>query len=179
VQTIDKLNQKTQTIGQEFLEYIDESKRWRTNLIEAIYQSSLDSEENHVRSGPLVGPPDSVGNRSLVSKFIDSLYFKHVTDRHERIAEAYKETFKWLYCPPDEGVHPWGDFYRIIARTARIPGRTDSKAKILDLVSRWLREKSTQPWLIMVDKLDNVELPPPSQEPSISSQLVTKACKCP
>jgi hypothetical protein len=37
-----------------------------------------------------------------------------MADRHERIAEAYEETFKWLYRPPNEGTDSWDDFVKWI-----------------------------------------------------------------
>jgi hypothetical protein len=67
--------------------------------------------------------------------------------------------------------------YREIADAAKIPGREDPKADVLDLVFRWLKRESSCPWLMVVDNNDDAELLFAIQEPSHSAQPFFKKSK--
>jgi hypothetical protein len=67
--------------------------------------------------------------------------------------------------------------YREIADAAKIPGREDPKADLLDLVSRWLKEERNGPWLMIIDNNDDAELLFTLQKPLGSDQSCIKKSK--
>lgn len=78
----------------------------------------------------------------------------------------------WVFWVQASSAATFAQSYRIIAETAKIPGRRDPKVNILDLVSRWLRKKPSCPWLMIVDGCDEAELFP--QEPSDVGRSTTE-----
>jgi hypothetical protein len=85
----------------------------------------------------------------------------------------------WVFWVHGDSESTFERSYRILAKTAKIPGREDSRANILGLVSEWLKKESTQPWLMIVDNIKDADLFAPQQMPSSSNPLAAKPGKCP
>jgi hypothetical protein len=47
--------------------------------------------------------------------------------------------------------------YRDLADRLQLPGRTDPKADVLPLVSKWLRDEANGRWVMVLDNVDDVE----------------------
>jgi hypothetical protein len=54
--------------------------------------------------------------------------------------------------------------YRDIADQLQLPGRSDPRANVLQLVSDWLRDETNGRWVMVVDNVDNVETLHPSRD---------------
>jgi tetratricopeptide (TPR) repeat protein len=54
--------------------------------------------------------------------------------------------------------------YRDIADRLQLPGRSDLKANVLQLVSDWLRDEANGRWVMVVDNIDDVETFFPSRK---------------
>jgi hypothetical protein len=102
---LEQANGRTDNIGENFLKFVEqtnkfhqghaqESKRWREEIIDAIHKGN-NSYAN--RGGETLGKP----NEHITERIIASLKFNAMEDRHERIAEAYKKTFEWIFSDPD------------------------------------------------------------------------------
>ena len=68
--------------------------------------------------------------------------------------------------------------YREIAERVKIPGRTDPKQNIFELVARWLRDETKGRWVLVLDNLDDdavLSAPqataPKAQSGDVDSQL--------
>jgi hypothetical protein len=105
VSSMKKVNASTESIGERFLEFIKESQiwqghyvtdcdRWRTEIIEAIHQDNSDFAGQ-------ISLSHGKQEKLLLGKLIRLLRFEEMTDRHERIAEAYEETFQWIFNDED------------------------------------------------------------------------------
>ena len=56
------------------------------------------------------GQTNSFLDRERCKAFIDSLYFPEILSRQERIADAHKQTFKWIFDGPGNKVLSWDSF---------------------------------------------------------------------
>jgi tetratricopeptide (TPR) repeat protein len=54
--------------------------------------------------------------------------------------------------------------YRDIAERLQLPGRSDPRANVLQLVSNWLRDEANGPWVMVVDNVDDAETFFPSRK---------------
>lgn len=98
---LKKVDVNTDLIGESFLKFVEESKkwqdgyrddcdRWRAEIIVAIHQ------ENRDLAGR-ISLKYGANEQHLLRKLIGRLRFEEMTDRQERIAEAYRETFQWIF----------------------------------------------------------------------------------
>lgn len=90
-----------QRVGQRFLKHIDNSERWQEDLIRAI------------RQGPQIpaGLLESSPNIARFQKGIRNLLrFPEIENRRDRIPDAFKRTFEWIYSDPQETQRPWNNF---------------------------------------------------------------------
>ena len=116
---ITNLDFNTQGLGEKFLEYIHDSTKWKADLIRAIHQGRVSpgdraqSDHGHI----------SERRETLQRTLIDSLCFSKMTDRHNRIVEAYEKTFQWIFLPGYARQQKWTNF------------------------SEWLEGKSTLYWV--------------------------------
>jgi len=100
------INRSTQGLGERFLEYVEESRRWQEDLIAAIHRDDLSAQDRGL-------PPieaDTERTRKLQNHLLERLYFPEMGDRENRIVEAHEKTFRWIYCDPEVGSTPWPSF---------------------------------------------------------------------
>jgi hypothetical protein len=102
------LDQATVGIGEQFLEYIKESKRWQADLINAIHRDSSSFKDRGLIS--TIGTNLERDER-LQKQLLERLCFPGMTDRQDRIVEAHKETFRWIFESPKKST-PWPSFTR-------------------------------------------------------------------
>jgi len=100
------LDQTTVGIGEQFLEYIKESKRWQADLINAIHRDSSSFKDRGLIA--TIGS-NLERDESLQKQLLERLYFPEMTDRQDRIVEAHKETFRWILDSRKEST-PWTSF---------------------------------------------------------------------
>jgi hypothetical protein len=62
---------------------------------------------------------------------------------------------KWVFWVHASNIDRTEQGYREIAERVKIPGRTDPKQNIFELVVRWLRDESKGRWLLVLDNVDN------------------------
>lgn len=85
----------------------DRQKRsWQTALINAIHENEEDSTKRDLSD--LAITPDR--RQILQSTFIARLRYSGMEDREERIAEAYEETFQWIFSDSTDQEKPWSNF---------------------------------------------------------------------
>ena len=86
-----------------------ENSQWRTDVIEAIFESKL-----QVPWDGSMNPPENLLSASKIKYFQDlvlnQLWFASLPDRQDRIAQAYRKTFRWILCDPKEHSKPWTNF---------------------------------------------------------------------
>ena len=103
---ITNIDLKTQGLGEKFLDYIQDAKRWKADLIRAIHcdsgpvgeRAQSDSEEISER------------RKKMQRNLLDSLHFSQMTDRHNRIVEAHKKTFQWVFLQDGASQQKWTNF---------------------------------------------------------------------
>lgn len=114
---LESIETSTQGIGESFLsyitkskkwqdDYIEDSRRWKTEIIDAIYQ-------DHSRFEKIQIDRKDERQRKLLAKLIARLEFPEMEDRHRRIYEAYENTFNWIFSqtePQKPGGVPWVGF---------------------------------------------------------------------
>ena len=105
-ESVNSINLSTQGLGEKFLSFIQDSAKWKTDLIRAIHEEKAPPSD-HARSDQ--GPVSERHGR-LERTLIDSLRFSEMTDRHHRVVEAHEKTFQWLFRPDDANQQKWTDF---------------------------------------------------------------------
>lgn len=108
---VASIAQSSKSLGQSFLAHITDSKRWQEDLIEEI-RATYRLDNSHPYA-----PPDSLlelyrGNRAsdFRQRVLHKLRYREILDRFDRIPEAHKATFRWIY---DESCHqdrPWQNY---------------------------------------------------------------------
>ena len=105
-ESVNGINLSTQGLGEKFLGFIQDSAKWKADLIHAIHQGKAPpgdrarSDHGHI----------SERHGRLQRTLIESLRFAEMTDRHHRIVEAYEKTFQWLFLPGNANQQKWTDF---------------------------------------------------------------------
>ena len=105
-ESVDGINLSTQGLGEKFLGFIQDSSKWKAELIHAIHQErappgdSARSDHAHI----------SERHGRLRRTLLESLHFAGMTDRHHRIVEAHEKTFQWLFLPDNANQQKWTDF---------------------------------------------------------------------
>ena len=87
-------------------DYIEDCKRWQTDLVNAIHQEGGSFREQRTLGSTFTAERENI----LMKKFLESLQFSDIRDRKDRIAEAYGETFLWIYHGPQAEHRPWASF---------------------------------------------------------------------
>jgi len=100
----NRQSQLTEGLGETFLRHIKESKRWQEDLISAIHQD----DSSFMDRGLSVSTTER--DIRLQKKLIDKLYFPQISDRENRIVDAYEKTFQWIYKDPESEETPWPSF---------------------------------------------------------------------
>ena len=135
----------TESIGQKFLkfmeqsnkwqaEYIEDSKRLRKEIINAIHECG-DSEKQ--RSAKIGMPEEHVQ-----AKLLALLKFEEMEDRHERIVEAYEKTFQWIFQDPESesSEASWENFWE------DKPDESPEEARWISF-TQWLASNSSLYWI--------------------------------
>ena len=105
-ESVNGINLRTQGLGEKFLGFIQDSAKWKADLIHAIHQERTlpgdraRSDRAHI----------SERHGRLQRTLIESLRFAEMTDRHHRIVEAHEKTFQWLFLPDNANQQKWTDF---------------------------------------------------------------------
>jgi hypothetical protein len=98
-----------QGIGETFLTYINESRRWQADLVDAIWETQHTKDEAAFNSRSITYSGTERAYR-LAAKLINRLKFPSIEDRHERIAVAYRKTFEWIFHDPKAEHKPWTNY---------------------------------------------------------------------
>ncbi len=72
---------------------IDAQKQTRDHINEALYQQQAQQRKERCRE-----------------QFLASLWFTEINSREERIADAHRETFEWIFDESSQDVRPWDSF---------------------------------------------------------------------
>jgi hypothetical protein len=111
--TLDRVAQTNENLGKRFLEHVSESNKWRLDLVDAVRIKYRD-EGNTSTDGTLDSELSPVYRGSCAARFAQrillKLRFKEMPDRHERIAEAYRKTFEWIFDLRRDSSRPWRSF---------------------------------------------------------------------
>ena len=105
-ESVNGINLSTQGLGEKFLCFIQDSAKWKADLIHAIHQERVSpgdrarSDHAHI----------SERHGRLQRTLIESLRFAEMTDRHHRIVEAHEKTFQWLFLADNANQQKWTDF---------------------------------------------------------------------
>jgi hypothetical protein len=103
---VKRIDKNTQGLGEKFLDLVDTSGGWKADLIDAIHQDGASAWDRG-----LISPNSSTKReRYLQAKLLDRLRFSEMSDRQNRITEAYEKTFVWLYRGPKAGTTSWHSF---------------------------------------------------------------------
>ena len=86
-----------------------ENSKWRTDIIEAILESrwQVPLDESMTLGGNLLGASKVKYFQDLI---LNQLWFASLPDRQERIAKAYRKTFRWIFHTPKGDTKPWTNF---------------------------------------------------------------------
>ncbi|KAH7403119.1 hypothetical protein BKA64DRAFT_573567, partial [Cadophora sp. MPI-SDFR-AT-0126] len=105
---VERIDDKMQGVGEEFLGLIQEAARtWKADIIHAIHQDKANAEERGLMKGATQQPEREVYLQTLLLR---RLHFDDMEDRHNRISKAHETTFQWLYQDREEGIPPWSSF---------------------------------------------------------------------
>ena len=116
---ITNINLNTQGLGEKFLEYIQDSTKWKADLVRAIHQERVPPGDRAQYDDEHL----SERREKLQKIMVASLCFSEMTDRHNRIVEAHEKTFQWIFLPDYACQQKWTNF------------------------SEWLEGKSTLYWI--------------------------------
>lgn len=113
---ITNLDLNTQGLGEKFLEYIQDSTKWKADLIRAIHQERVPpGDRAQLDHGYL-----SERREKLQRTLIESLCFSEMTDRHNRIVEAHEKTFQWIFLPACARQQKWTNFSEWLEGNSRL-----------------------------------------------------------
>ena len=87
-------------MSQRLLGFIDDTKSWQAELVDTLHRDKWQPNNPH--------DTEQLAHRLTVGAGFDSqqlnqqrihqlLQFNEISDRHETITEAHKDTFKWVY----------------------------------------------------------------------------------
>ena len=105
-ESVNGINLSTQGLGEKFLGFIQDSAKWKADLIHAIHQERAPPGDRARSDHAHISERHGMLQRTL----IESLRFAEMTDRHHRIVEAHEKTFQWLFLPGDANQQKWTDF---------------------------------------------------------------------
>ncbi|KAI9680269.1 MAG: hypothetical protein M1822_007268 [Bathelium mastoideum] len=110
---LDRIEHNTQTIGQAFLANVENSRKWREELVETIHENGWQSLHDYglfQASIEVSGQAQETLELQLQKKLVERLRFEEIQDRHDQVAQAHKETFRWIFEDPAKTGKPWSDF---------------------------------------------------------------------
>jgi hypothetical protein len=90
-------------LGQQVLDSLSESKIWRSDLLEALRKSHRQEhpDQTYASTTTFFAKPQSANLvEHFAQKILQSLMYREMPDREERIPDRYKETFDWIYREP-------------------------------------------------------------------------------
>ncbi|KAL2060353.1 hypothetical protein VTL71DRAFT_9748 [Oculimacula yallundae] len=102
---VDQVEHSTRTLGNNLLQHIDDSKRWKDDLIEAFHKAPPS-----IYNGYEAVEYQEKLQEQFRSTLLNRLRFSGIREREERIAEAEEQTFEWIYCDPEISSKPWTSF---------------------------------------------------------------------
>ena len=105
-ESVNGINSSTQGLGERFLDFIQDSAKWKADLIHTIHQERASPGDRARSDHALISERHSRLQRTL----IESLRFAEMTDRHHRIVEAHEKTFQWLFLADNANQQKWTDF---------------------------------------------------------------------
>ena len=103
---ITNLDLNAQGLGEKFLEYIQDSTKWKADLVRAIHQGGAPPDNRAQSDNEYI----SQRRERLQRTLIDSLRFSEMTDRHDRIVEAHEKTYQWIFLPGYACQQKWTNF---------------------------------------------------------------------
>ena len=103
---ITNLDLNTQGLGEKFLEYIQDSTKWKADLVRAIHQGKAPPGDRAQLDYRYI----SERREKLQRTLIKSLCFSEMTDRQYRIVESHEKTFQWIFLPGHACQQKWANF---------------------------------------------------------------------
>ena len=114
IDQINGIDLRTQGLGEAFLEYLEQAKRWQegysedcerwqADLINAIHQGAGSLQERELFTGRFTAEREN----NMKRKLLERLHISEITERHDRIAEAYAKTFQWIHRDSHVGDRSW------------------------------------------------------------------------
>lgn len=98
---MDNLAQEQKLTRDEVVRLIGERRDWKEGVIAAIAAAPLPG-----------GKPDvsDESQRRFVRLLLAQHHFERISNREERIPDAHRATFEWVFKPPRADQLPWADF---------------------------------------------------------------------
>ena len=122
---ITKAEKEPDGIGDLFLEFLfskaassnqsSDRGRWRKDLIAAIYQDGVNGNEGN--STPSVS---NERQQAVQSTLLERLRYPGMEDREERIAVAFKNTFRWIFEDQKPEDKQWSNFKEWLESDAQL-----------------------------------------------------------
>ncbi|KAH7117586.1 hypothetical protein B0J11DRAFT_617455 [Dendryphion nanum] len=110
--TTREIQQDNKNLGQLFLKHTSDSKRWQSDLLQAIRASH--GQESAYDSVPpfhrLIDSYRSSCAYEFQTILLQRLQYKEIRDRYERIKDAHKSTFEWIFENFKKNDHQWQNF---------------------------------------------------------------------
>jgi hypothetical protein len=101
------IDEGVEGLGQKFLQYVHESTRWQQDLIKAIHRDDASAKARGFAGTSASNPQRE---EELQRNVLGHLHFVEMKDRENRIMEAHKETFQWIFGKPESVDTPWPSF---------------------------------------------------------------------
>ena len=93
-----------QEVIDQFLRSFEESRQYQTTFPKAVIRKDGQADiASQIENIPIGCTSTTAKENDLyqVSQFLDQLRYPGMSDRHERITEAHKKTFEWIYQDSD------------------------------------------------------------------------------
>jgi len=148
-ETIAEVRDKQSQIlesGRDFLTRIKDSERWRRDLIRAIHDNNKHVLRRRGFRGTHIsthhnGKLKARHNQKILKWLLRSLRISEMTDRENRIPDAFKETFEWVYRDPPAHGKKWSSFRAFLEQPHRamywITGKPGSgKSTLMKFLTR-------------------------------------------
>ncbi|KAE9370087.1 hypothetical protein N431DRAFT_411184 [Stipitochalara longipes BDJ] len=142
---LNTIQGRTESIGETFLKFVEQSnkwqegyiedcRRWKREIIDAIHSSGSSEEQRPKAIGVLEG--------DIQKKLLALLEFEEMEDRHERIAEAFEKTFQWIFMDPNS--KSWDESWSY--NRGEAPGESPQGARWISF-TQWLASSSSLYWI--------------------------------
>ncbi|KAE9378243.1 hypothetical protein N431DRAFT_452364 [Stipitochalara longipes BDJ] len=154
-QLISTSLQATQDLSQKILKQMQQNAKWQAQVIEAIHRSSINSEQRtrDAESGDFKwitthdhffsGYGERFGREVLAR-----LHYIEMESRAESVAEAYDETFQWIFSPAQTTDQKWSNFTQFLESDQSlywVTGKPGSgKSTLMKLIKN---DRRTAPYL--------------------------------